>query len=170
MQNGMFEYVRSRIQSVTISIVDNLRVQYLDLALGKWIWFAEEHRKWKIAGAGPLLTRVCTGYFARLKYLKLRSARRHQLELDAKVRIVRNLGMDDRAIRIQSQIRRFLALRHVTPILRRDRASRYIQAFLRSWTYMKRDRREYLTRLRKQAATFLLQRVTRGFIGRRVSK
>jgi hypothetical protein len=168
MQNGMFEYVRTRIQSITISIVDNLRLQFLDIAIGKWIWFTEEHKKWKIRCAGPLIARISYGYLVQRRYIKLRDERRYQLDLDKRVRLVRSLGVDQRATRIQSQIRRFLALKRVTPMLQRDRAVRKIQIFLRSWIRVKKTRREYLFILRKRAATFLLQRVARGFLGRRV--
>lgn len=168
MQNGMFEYVRTRIQSITISIVDNLRLQFLDLAIGKWIWFTEEHREWKIRCSGPLIARISYGYLVKCRYIKLRDERRYQLELEKKVRHVRSLGVDQRATRIQNQIRRFLALKRVIPMLRRDRAARTVQNFLRSWLRVKKTRREYLLRLRKLSATFSLQRVARGFMGRQV--
>ena len=142
--------------------------QYLALGVKKWIWYSVEHRKWKSSLARLLIGRVCSGYTIRCRYLRARLELRLAEEREAKKALVKSMSSVQKAIKIQSQMRRYLAARRVLPLLHRDRAARKLQQFCVSWMYVGVVRKAYLFRLKKIAATFLLLRVARGFLGRKV--
>lgn len=168
LQNGLFEYVQSRISGVTKSLIERMRLQFLTIAFDSWFAYAEAVYRRKVANAGPLIVKNCIRYIAKLKYRKFKRARDLALEIERKRQEVAKLSLDGKVIKIQTRMRIFLAIKRVAPLLRRSRAAKVLQLFCKRWVSIGKMYKVYFALMDRLKATRFLQRTLRGCMGRKV--
>ena len=167
LENGMFEYVKERIQHVTNGLIERMRKQFLLLTFEHWIWYSEEKHKAKVAWAGPFLVQAIKAYQFRKRYAVFKLARKEAIEKEAKLKAIRDANISKTATKLQSTVRMWLNYLKTKPLLYRWRKAIYIQRFYWRFQRLYVMRQAVYRMMKRQVAAFFVQRVFRGYLARK---
>ena len=167
IKHGKQEYVQGRALEEWRDLWRRRNLRLAQDGFLRWIRFLDDERNVFRKQAGALITRIARGYLGRLRM------RAHRRRLDAanikaqRMAAIQNMGRVQRVVIIQRMARRVAAKERVRPLLARHRGSLTIQRFFKTRLIMMQAKKNIRRRRCEDKAARLIQRIARGFAGRR---
>jgi len=167
IKHGKFELVRERALTKMWGLLVRMRLALMRMAKRRWVNFVLSTNESIMLAAGAHIVRVARGCLGRMRYRRIRKEHLENERLKGRVAAVKGMGIVPRVILIQSAIRRFKAKLKVAPLLKTNRAAKFVQMFIRSRIIIIIARRALRKKAYERDMAILIQKTVRARRGRK---